>query len=363
MKVPIRIKSWLLLSKISFPEVKKIHHLLEHLGSVEDLLFTPLEKLSNIPKIDREVINFIRERLPQEDLTREYWLIKKLGVRLIPWSDPLYPLNLSYIYDPPFLLYVKGSLEKEDEKAVAVVGTRRATVYGKIVARRLARELAREGITVVSGMARGIDTAAHEGALEEGGRTIAVLGCGVDLVYPPENSSLAEEIIKKGAVISEFPLGTRPFAHNFPRRNRIISGLSRGVVVVEAPYKSGALITADCALEQGREVFAIPGTITSPCSRGTNRLIKEGAKIVEDVSDILEELNLVSLKEDEPGIELQLSFEEKSVLDYLSSEPSHIDEVVKKTRLPVAKVGDILMRLQLKGMVRELPGKLFIREV
>jgi len=363
MKVPIRIKSWLLLGKISSLEVKKIYQLLEHLGSAEDVLFTPLEKLSNIPKIDRELINSIRERLPGEDLTREYRLIKKLGVKLIPCTDPLYPLNLSHIYDPPFLLYVRGSLKKEDERAVAVVGTRRATGYGKIAARRLARELAREGITVVSGMARGIDTAAHEGALDEGGRTIAVLGCGIDLVYPPENKSLMEEIIKKGAVISEFPLGTRPFAHNFPRRNRIISGLSKGVLVVEAPLKSGALITTDYALEQGREVFAVPGTITSPYSKGTNRLIKEGAKIVEDVSDILEELNLVSAGEDKPKIDLQLSFEEKSVLDYLSSEPVHIDEVVKKTQLPVARVGDILMRLQLKGMVRELPGKLFIREV
>lgn len=344
-------------------EVKKIHHLLEHLNSPEDILFTPLEKLSNIPKIDKELIDSIRKRMPRESLTRDLQQIKKLGIKLIAWDDSIYPLNLRHIYDPPFLLYVRGDLRKEDEKAVAVVGTRRATRDGKIVARKLARELARETITVVSGMARGIDTAAHEGALEEGGRTIAVLGCGVDIVYPPENKSLMEAIIKKGAVISEFPLGTSPLAYNFPRRNRIISGLSKGVLVVEAPVKSGALITVDYALEQGREVFAVPGVITNPYSRGTNRLIKEGAKVVEQVSDILEELGLGAAKEYKRGVDLQLSFEEKQMLDHLSSQPVHIDDLVKKTQLPVSRVGDILMRLQLKTMVRELPGKLFIKEV
>ena len=217
---------------------------------------------------------------------------------------------------------------------------------------------------MISGMARGIDTAAHEGALEEGGRTIAVLGCGVDVVYPPENDSLMREIIEKGAVISEFPLGEKPLAQNFPRRNRIISGLSRGVLVVEAPSKSGALTTADFALEQGREVFAVPGSITNPYCRGSNKLIKEGAKMVEDVSDILEELGFYSIKKEKiSSIDPQISFEEKIILNLLSSEPIHIDELIEKTQLSVPKVADILIRLQMKGMIRELPGKLFVKEV
>jgi len=261
------------------------------------------------------------------------------------------------------LLYLRGDLKKEDEIAVAIVGTRQATSYGKIVARKIARELAKEHITVVSGMARGIDTYAHEGALEEGGRTIAILGCGVDIVYPWENKSLMEQIIKQGAVISEFSLGTKPFARNFPRRNRIISGLSKGVVVVEAPLKSGALITADFALEQGREVFSVPGVITSPYSKGTNKLIKEGARVVESVYDILEELGISSLRNERKSyVDYQLSFEEKTIFDQLTLNPSHIDDIVEKSGFPVARVADILMRLQLKKMLRELPGKLFLKE-
>ena len=363
MRIPVEIKGWLLLSRLSFSQIKKVKELLSRINSAADIFFTPLEKLSDIPKIDRESIVEIREKFSDSpDLEAEYKLIGKLGVNLIPFTSSFYPENLANIYDPPLVLYVRGKLKKEDERAVAIVGTRRATSYGKVAARKLARELAQAGITVVSGMARGIDTAAHEGALEAGGRTVAVLGCGVDIVYPPENSSLMQEIIRRGAVISEFPLGTRPLAYNFPRRNRIISGLSKGVVVVEAPLKSGAIITADYALEEGREVFAVPGPITSPYAKGTNRLIKEGAKIVEDISDILEELNLTRLKGVKSRIDLQLSFKEKTVLENLSYEPLHIDELVHRTKLPVWQVGDILTRLQLKGMVRELPGKLFIRE-
>jgi len=245
------------------------------------------------------------------------------------------------------------------------VGTRRATVYGKLTARRLARDLAREGVTVVSGMARGIDTEAHRGALEAGGRTIAILGCGVDIVYPPENRGLMEEIIKKGAVISEFSLGEEPEAPHFPQRNRIISGLSKGVLVVEAPLKSGALITANFALDQGRDVFAVPGNINSPNSHGTNQLIKEGAKLVESMEDVLEELNfseLAQLKKEKIKAEnLSLSSEEKKIFNLLKEEPSHIDLLVKLSRFPASKVGELLMRLQIKSLVRELPGKLFCK--
>jgi len=358
------LKFWILLSKTPSLGPIRCHKLLERFGSPKEIFSAPLEELTKIPKIDEKTIRFIKEEVPYISLRQDYELIRKLKIKLIPFSASFYPANLRNIPDPPFLLYERGELERSDENSVAIVGTRKATNYGKIVARKLARELAREGITVISGMARGIDTAAHEGALEEGGRTIAVLGCGVDVVYPPENDSLMREIIEKGAVISEFPLGEKPLAQNFPRRNRIISGLSRGVLVVEAPSKSGALTTADFALEQGREVFAVPGSITNPYCRGSNKLIKEGAKMVEDVSDILEELGFYSIKKEKiSSIDPQISFEEKIILNLLSSEPIHIDELIEKTQLSVPKVADILIRLQMKGMIRELPGKLFVKEV
>lgn len=358
-----KLSSWIMLSKLSSAGHTGAIRLLEDFGSPEKIFSTPLEKLSRVSKIDKSTISFIRDELPKISLRRDFELIKKLNIKLVTCKDPVYPDSLNSVSYPPVLLYVRGQLREEDKIAVAVVGTRRATSYGKVAARKLARELAREHITVVSGMARGIDTCAHQGALEEGGRTVAVLGNGVDVVYPGENKSLMKEIITKGAVVSEFSLGTRPLARNFPRRNRIISGLSLGVVVAEAPLKSGALITADFALEQGREVFSVPGVITNPYSEGSNRLIKEGAKIVENVYDILEELRISPVKkENRPSVDHQLSFEEKAVFDQLAFNPSHIDEIVKKSGLSVAKACDILMRLQLKGIVRELPGKLFLKD-
>lgn len=358
-----QLESWILLSKMSSAGFSGVNKLLKEFGSPEKIFSCSLEKLSQISKINKRIINFIKNEIPKLSLSKDYELIEKLKIKLITGKDLSYPDNLSSIFHPPFLLYLRGDLKKEDEIAVAIVGTRRATNYGKIAARKIARELAKERITVVSGMARGIDTCAHEGALEEGGRTIAILGCGVDIVYPRENKSLMEQIIKQGAVISEFSLGTKPFAGNFPRRNRIISGLSRGVVVVEAPLKSGALITADFALEQGREVFSVPGVITNPYSKGTNKLIKEGAKVVESVYDILEELGISSLKNERKfHVDYQLSFGEKAIFDHLTLNPSHIDDIIEKSGFPVAKVADILMKLQLKKMVRELPGKLFLKE-
>jgi len=358
-----KVKNWILLSKISSYGFSGINNLVEKVGSPDEIISAPLEKIKHVSKIEKDTIKLIRKKALEISLEDDYRLIQKHNVKLIKYTDPSYPDSLKNISDPPFLIYLRGELKKEDEKAVALVGTRRATAYGKIAAKKLARELARAGLTIVSGMARGIDTCAHEGALEEGGRTIAVLGCGVDIVYPPENNSLMKEIIDHGAVISEFSLGTKPFARNFPRRNRIISGLSRGVVVVEAPLKSGALITADFALEQGKEVFAVPGIITSPYSKGTNRLLKEGAKVVEDAADVLEEIGVSFSDIKISSFDNQLSFEEKIVLDELTAKPSHIDELIKKTGLPVGKIADILIKLQLKGMVKELPGKFFIKEV
>jgi len=358
-----KVKNWILLSKISSYGFSGINNLVEKVGSPDEIISAPLEKIKHVSKIEKGTIKLIRKKALEVSLEDDYRLIQKHNVKLIKYTDPSYPDSLKNISDPPFLIYLRGELKKEDEKAVALVGTRRATAYGKIAAKKLARELARAGLTIVSGMARGIDTCAHEGALEEGGRTIAVLGCGVDIVYPPENNSLMKEIIDHGAVISEFSLGTKPFARNFPRRNRIISGLSRGVIVVEAPLKSGALITADFALEQGKEVFAVPGIITSPYSKGTNRLLKEGAKVVEDAADVLEEIGVSFSDIKISSFDNQLSFEEKIVLDELTAKPSHIDELIKKTGLPVGKIADILIKLQLKGMVKELPGKFFIKEV
>ena len=356
------VKEWIILSKASRLGPVKFSQLMKYFGSPEKILSASFEELSRVPKIDQDTLSYITNKAKELNIEKDLDLMDKLGVNLITIEDTEYPSGLKMIFDPPFVLYVRGKLKKEDENSIAVVGTRRATNYGKITARRLARDLAKEGITVVSGMARGIDTSAHWGALEAGGRTIAVLGCGVDTVYPFENKELMEAIAKKGAVISEFPLGAIPERQNFPRRNRIISGLSKGVVVVEAPLKSGALITANFALEQGREVFAVPGNVTSPYSQGSNSLIKEGAKLVESVEDILEELNIY-FKEERTKPYPSLSEEERIIMDHLSKEPLHINLLVKESGLSPAKVSENLIRLEIKGLVRELPGKLFVKEV
>ncbi len=355
------IREWIILSKAPRLGPAKFKQLIEHFDSPERILSASLEELSRISTIDQSTLDYITNKAKEIDVEKDLDRIDKLRVSLVSIKDSEYPFNLKTIFDPPFVLYIRGELKKEDVNSVAIVGTRRATNYGKIIARRLGRDLAREGITVVSGMARGIDTSAHWGALEAGGRTIAVLGCGVDVIYPFENKKLMEAIVEKGAVISEFPLRAIPQAQNFPRRNRIISGLSKGVVVVEAPFKSGALITANFALEQGREVFAVPGNITNPYSHGSNLLIKEGAKLVEDVADILEELHIY-FKEEKVKPSPSLSNEEKIVMNCLSGEPLHINALVEKSNLSPAKVAENLIRLEIKGLVRELPGKLFVRE-
>ncbi len=355
------VREWIILSKAPRLGPAKFKQLMEHFDSPEKILSASFEELSRVPKVDQNTLDYITNKAKDINVEKDFDRMEKLGVSLTSIKDSEYPFNLKTIFDPPFVLYVRGKLKKEDENSVAMVGTRRATNYGKIIARRLGRDLAKEGITVVSGMARGIDTSAHWGALEAGGRTIAVLGCGIDVIYPFENKELMERIVEKGAVISEFPLGAIPQAQNFPRRNRIISGLSKGVVVIEAPFKSGALITANFALEQGRAGFAVPGNIPNPYSHGSNLLIKEGAKLVEDVEDILEELNIY-LREEKAKPSPCLSNEEKIMMNYLSEEPLHIDVLVKKSNLSPAKVAENLIRLEIKGLVRELPGKLFVKE-
>jgi len=291
---------------------------------------------------------------PEAEVAR----LVRLNIGAVRVIDPAYPRLLQEIPLPPPVLYVRGTLAPADEWALAIVGTRRASPYGKQMTERLAGELARQAITVVSGLARGIDTVAHQAALAAGGRTIAVLGCGPDLVYPPENAKLAVRIVEQGAVITEFPPGTQPEAGNFPARNRLISGLSLGVLVTEAPETSGALITTRFAAEQGRDIFAVPGNVTSRGSVGANRLIQDGAKMVLEVGDILSELNLHLAPQQMELLELREALPENAsearllaLLD-ASDEPGHIDDLCRASGLPVAEVSGTLVMLELKGQVR-----------
>ncbi len=300
------------------------------------------------------------------DAPRELERARRGGVTLIPFTDPAYPECLAEIYDPPVLLYVKGALRPEDRFSIAVVGARRCSQYGLFHAERLAGQIAGVGLTVVSGMARGIDTAAHRGAIKAGGRTIAVLGSGLGRIYPPENRGLADEIAATGAVVSEFPLAIGPQRANFPLRNRLISGLSLGVLVVEAARKSGSLITASQALEQGRTVFAMPGRIDSFASRGAHALLKDGARLVESVEDICAEFPYLfpaRAPREETGApgapRPRLTPGEESVLGHLAAEERSIDEITASCGLPPAAVSAALLSLELKHLANKLPGNRF----
>lgn len=289
--------------------------------------------------------------------------VRRAGVQVMTWDSPEYPGLLSQIPDPPPVLFVYGELEPADAWAVAVVGTRKATTYGREVARRLAGELAQNGVTVVSGLARGIDGIAHQAALDAGGRTIAVLGSGVDVIYPAEHRALARAIAGgHGAVVSDYPLGTRPEATNFPPRNRIISGLSLGTVVVEAGLRSGALITADFALDHGRDVFAVPGSILSPGSAGCNRLLRDGAHVLTEVRDVLEVLNLDQVPEKQAArLALPENPTEAALFESLSAEPCHLDVLARRAGIPVATVSSTLVMMELKGMVRQVGSLQYVR--
>lgn len=291
-----------------------------------------------------------RETTPEAELER----LARAGARALTWDDPAYPRLLRSLDDAPPVLYVKGDLADADAWAVAIVGTRRASTYGREVTEMLGEGLARNHVTVVSGMARGIDTIAHQAALAAGGRTVAVLGCGVDVVYPPENRRLAQQIAERGALVSDYALGTPPDAANFPPRNRIISGLSLGVVVVEADERSGALITTEFAAEQGRDVFAVPGNIFNRTSRGTNALIQQGAKVVVDVASVLEELNLHMVADQIDVAAVAPEDEaERTILARLSHEPTPVDDLVRALDLAAAEVTATLSLMELKGMVRQ----------
>jgi DNA processing protein len=283
--------------------------------------------------------------------------MRKHQVSLVALVDDNYPAQLLHIYDPPPLLYVKGELQQGDKLAVAVVGSRFASHYGKVTAEKISQDLAREGITIVSGMARGIDASAHKAALSAGGRTIAVLGCGIDVNYPAENKKLKEAIASQGAVISEFPFSTPPASSHFPMRNRIISGLSLGVVVIEASHRSGSLITARLALEQGRDVFAVPGSIDSLRSRGTHRLIKDGA--TELLPQMKDHAQSVGVHQESKVL---VSAEAQRILDVLEQGQVQIDSITTQTGLPSSQVSSTLLDLELKGIIRQLPGKVFVKK-
>jgi len=287
--------------------------------------------------------------------------IDQAGIQVLTWNDPDYPERLRVIAQSPYVLFIKGKLTQEDIWAVAVVGTRRITEYGRQITEELSFVLARHGICQVSGLARGIDGIAHKSALAAGGRTIAVLGSGLDKVYPPEHRAMAEEISHQGALISEYPLGTPPDGSNFPPRNRIISGLSRAVIIIEAGEKSGALITASYAAEQGKEVFAVPGKITSPMSKGSNLLLKQGAHPLLEPQDILDLLNL-SLLSEHKIVRRTLPGDPQEAVLYkaVGNEPLHVDEISAQTNLPIEQVTSTLALMELKGMVRKTFGMKYV---
>ncbi|MEA3459824.1 MAG: DNA-processing protein DprA, partial [Chloroflexota bacterium] len=315
------VKYWVGFNIVQGIGPVRLRRLLDHFGDLEAAWRASSHELQEARLDRRSLANLLKTR-EEISLDKEMEKIERRGIKVLTWEDDAYPARLLNIYDPPPMLYLKGEILPQDEWAVAVVGTRGATVYGKEAAREIAGGLARNGITVVSGLARGIDSQAHRAALEAGGRTIAVFGSGIDIVYPPRNRKLAERIIKRGALLTEYPLGTPPEGSNFPPRNRIISGLCLGVVVVEAGERSGALITADYALSQGRDVFAVPGNIFRKKSVGTNKLIREGAIPVLSIQDILEELNLTMVSQQAEVREVIPADEtEALLLEHISAEP------------------------------------------
>lgn len=338
----------------------RLRALLDYFGDLETAWQAPAVELRASGLGEKIVENFLQLR-KEIDLELICARMERLGVRAFTWDDPEYPRRLKEIDSAPPVLYVKGEFTEQDQWAVAVVGTRRITTYGRQVTQDLVTHLAQNGVTVVSGLARGVDTIAHQTALKAGGRTIAVLGSGVDQIYPPENRALVDELVGRGAVVSDYPLGTSPDAINFPPRNRIISGLSLATVVVEAGVNSGALITADFAVEQGREVLAVPGNINAPQSRGTNRLIQMGAKPLLDPRDVLEVLNLTRVTQYQAAqLVLPESAAEAQLLDLLRLEPVHVDEICNQLNLPVKDVSATLALMELKGMVRQVGGMNYI---
>ncbi len=355
------LKYWLGFNLVKGIGPAKVQALRDFYGSLETAWHANQTQLEKIGFDQRAIKSFLETRA-NLDLDVELERVRERNLQLLTWDSPEYPAYLREVPNAPPLLYLWGNLEEGDRLAVAVVGTRRLTRYGRQVTQDLVTGLVMNGVTIVSGLARGIDAIAHKTALELNGRTIAVLGSGLDSIYPAEHRQMAQQIAQGyGAVISEYGLGVKPEAKNFPPRNRVISGLSLGVIVIEAGERSGALITSNFALEQGREVFAVPGNINSPASMGTNRLIQEGAKLVTGIDDILDELNL-KLVVEQTAVQLALpeTAEEAALIAYLSGQPIHVDELCRSTNLPTSMVTSTLTMMELKGMVRQVGGMNYV---
>jgi DNA processing protein len=350
---------------VGFQHVKRIgpirlQRLMTKFRSAEAAWTAPQAELRTV--LDEATVdNLVRVR-KEFDAEREIERIIRLGIEVVTLTDTTYPQLLREAPSPPAVLYVKGTLADEDLKAVGIVGTRRCSAYGRQVALTMAEELARAGVTVISGLALGIDGQAHRGALSGGGRTIAVLGSGVDIIYPHAHRELAEQIAQNGAVLSDYPPGTKPDAKNFPPRNRIIAGLSKGVVVIEAPNRSGALITVDFAADYGRDVFCVPGSVQSEYSAGCHRVLRDGARLVTSAVDVLEDLGMAPI---EPGAAVQQSFpmteEERHIFNYIRWEPQHIDELAAAASFTAAQCGALLTMLELKGAIRDAGGQHYVR--
>ena len=332
----------------------RLQQLIRYFGSIENAWEAPHEELRQAG-LGAKVANALMETKRITDLDYELQKIQENGILTVTWDDTNYPHHLKDIDQPPPLLFYKGTLNKKDDWAIAIVGTRQKTAYGRQITEDLSNFLAQNGITIVSGLARGIDSIAHEGAIKANGRTIAVMGCGVDQVYPPEHRRLAEKIEQNGAIISEYAVGTPPDGINFPPRNRIISGLSMATIVVEAGDTSGALITATFAVNQGRDVFAVPGNIYSPKSKGTNRLIRDGAHPLIDFNEILEVLDLTHVSEYHYAqVKLPEDELEKALFVTLSKEPLHIDEIQTIINMPIEKISAALIMMELKGLIKQV---------
>jgi DNA processing protein len=355
------IRYWIGLTLV--PEVGPVisRKLLASMGSPENIFSAGLNDLLTINGLSSKVAKNIKSFQQWDQVEKKVKIIERRGIKIIAANNPEYPEVLKELPDAPIILYMKGDYQPDDRFGIAIVGSRKHTEYGEAAVLKIAGELSSAGFTIISGMARGIDSLAHKSALSSGGRTIAVFGTGLDICYPAENKGLMEKIAESGCVMSEFPPGTKPNRENFPRRNRLISGLSLGVLVVEATVDSGSLITANYALEQNKEVFALPGNITSVSSEGPNRLIKQGAKIVLDAEDIIEELapmlrGFIKAKKSRP---VKMSEEENSLCNFMTREPKHVDILSRESGLSVHGVLDLLLSMELKGIVRQSNGKRF----
>jgi DNA processing protein len=341
----------------------RIRNLITAFGSPKAVLMAPIQRLIRIQGIEKDIALRIKKKVDEKYVSYQLDYLKKNNIKVLTYWDNHYPPRLKKIYDAPVILFYQGDISILKTDALGVVGTRNPSEYGKMITEKFCRDLIKYKLTIVSGLARGVDTVAHRTVVKNGGKTIAVLGCGLDQIYPPENKNLANQITNNGLLISEYRIGTIPDPGNFPRRNRIISGLSLGTLVSEAGKKSGALITAYQALDQNREVFAIPGPINSRKSQGTNSLIKQGAKLVQETDDIIQELenqlgNIESIDEQKTNM---LKGFEKTLFGMLSDDPVHIDLLARKCERTTSEVLSVLLTLELMGVAKQLSGKMFVR--